>query len=96
MNKKKIYAIICARGGSKGLKNKNIKPLSGKPLIAHSIQQALSLKNIDKVIVSTDNKKIAHLQKICKKTLLRPDFVNRKSSEWKQHLIKFLKIKKIF
>ena len=98
MNKKKIYAIICARGGSKGLKNKNIKPLSGKPLIAHSIQQALSLKNIDKVIVSTDNKKIASISRKfgAKTPFLRPRILSTdKSSEWKvwQHLIKFLKNK---
>lgn len=99
MKKKKIYAIICARGGSKGLKNKNIKKLSGKPLIAHSILQALSLKSIDKVVVSTDNKKIASISKKFGANIpfMRPkNLSTNKASEWKvwQHLIKFFKNKK--
>ena len=48
-------AIIPARGGSKGLKKKNIYPVAGKPLIAWTIQQALASASIDKVFVSTDN-----------------------------------------
>jgi CMP-N-acetylneuraminic acid synthetase len=58
---KKIICIIPARSGSKGLKNKNILNLSGKPLIAHTIQYALSNKKIDKVIVTTDSKIIAKI-----------------------------------
>ncbi len=56
---KKIVCIIPARSGSKGLPGKNIKILLGKPLIAHSIKQARSSRYIDRVIVSTDDKKIA-------------------------------------
>ncbi|NTU43953.1 MAG: acylneuraminate cytidylyltransferase family protein [Chlorobiaceae bacterium] len=52
-------AIIPARGGSKGLKNKNIYPVAGKPLLAWTILQALSSKRIDRVFVSTDNPEIA-------------------------------------
>ncbi|MFZ4525057.1 MAG: cytidylyltransferase domain-containing protein [Chlorobium sp.] len=48
-------AIIPARGGSMGLKKKNIYPVAGKPLIAWTIQQALASKSIDKVFVSTDS-----------------------------------------
>jgi len=48
-------AIIPARGGSKGLKEKNIYPVSGKPLLAWSIQQAVASASIDKVFVSTDS-----------------------------------------
>lgn len=47
-------AIIPARGGSKGIPQKNIHLFNGKPLIVHSIEQALATKSIDKVIVSTD------------------------------------------
>ena len=47
MNKKAVICHNLCKRRIKGIKNKNIKPLSGKPLIAHSIQQALSLKNID-------------------------------------------------
>lgn len=52
-------AFIFARGGSKGLPGKNTRPFGGKPLIAWSIECALSVKAIDKVIVSTDSKEIA-------------------------------------
>lgn len=55
---KKILAIIPARGGSKGILNKNIIDLCGKPLIAYSIEEALKTKYIDKVFVSTDSEKI--------------------------------------
>jgi CMP-N,N'-diacetyllegionaminic acid synthase len=60
---KKILGFIPARGGSKGLPRKNIKPLLGKPLIAWTIEQALNSKYIDKVIVSTDDEKIAEIAK---------------------------------
>jgi len=50
---------ICARGGSTGLPRKNIKTLAGKPLIAHTIAQALVTPGIDRVVVSTDDDEIA-------------------------------------
>ena len=53
------YAFIFARGGSKGLPGKNVKPLLGKPLIAYSIDMALAIDAIDQVIVSTDDSEIA-------------------------------------
>ena len=56
-----IVALICARGGSKGIPNKNIKPIAGEPLIVRSINQIKELKEIEKVIVSTDSKKIASI-----------------------------------
>jgi CMP-N,N'-diacetyllegionaminic acid synthase len=52
-------ATICARGGSKGLPGKNIRTFAGKPLIVHSIEQALACPMIDSVWVSTDDEKIA-------------------------------------
>jgi N-acylneuraminate cytidylyltransferase len=55
----KTVAFIFARSGSKGLPNKNIKLLAGKPLIAYSIEQALATKRIERVIVSTDSNEIA-------------------------------------
>ncbi|MGL4761238.1 MAG: cytidylyltransferase domain-containing protein [Sarcina sp.] len=60
---KKVLAIIPARAGSKGIKDKNIIDLVGKPLIAHSIEQGLNSKYIDKVVVSTDGEKIAEVAK---------------------------------
>ncbi len=62
----KGYSILCvipARGGSKGLPGKNIKEISGKPLIAYSIEQAKRSKYIDRVIVSTENRKIADISR---------------------------------
>jgi CMP-N,N'-diacetyllegionaminic acid synthase len=55
---KKILVVICARGGSKGIPGKNIKPLAGKPLIAHSILAAKKFGLADRIIVSTDDEKI--------------------------------------
>jgi len=60
---KNILGLIPARGGSKGLPRKNIKPLLGKPLIAWTIEQALASKYLDKVVVSTDDKEIADVSK---------------------------------
>lgn len=60
---RKIIAIIPARGGSKGLPGKNIIPLGGKPLIAHSIEVAKKSRLIDRVIVTTDDEKIASVAK---------------------------------
>ncbi len=54
-----MIAIIPARGGSKGLPGKNIRPLNGKPLIAYAVEAALKAKHIDRVIVSTDDEQIA-------------------------------------
>ncbi|MFW0778151.1 MAG: cytidylyltransferase domain-containing protein [Rickettsiales bacterium] len=56
-------AFIFARGGSKGILHKNIVPVAGKPLIAHSIVSALASKSIAKVVVSTDDKQIADVAK---------------------------------
>jgi len=57
----KILAIIPARSGSKGIPNKNIVDLGGKPLIAWTIQAARACKMVDKVVVSTDDPKIAEI-----------------------------------
>ncbi len=54
-------AIIPARGGSKGLKEKNIYPVAGKPLLAWSVLQALASASIEKVFVTTDDAAIANV-----------------------------------
>ena len=59
----KPICFIAARGGSKGIPNKNIKIIDGKPLIAYTIEKALKSKIFSNVIVSTDNKKIASISK---------------------------------
>ena len=52
-------AVIPARGGSKRIPRKNIKPFCGKPIIAYSIEAALTSRLFDKVVVSTDDEEIA-------------------------------------
>ena len=70
---KNIVAIIPARAGSKGIENKNIIDFCGKPLIAWSIEQALTSKKIDDVFVSTDGKQIAEIaQQYGAKVIWRP------------------------
>lgn len=54
-------AIITARSGSKGLADKNIRDLNGKPLIAYTIETALESKCFDTVMVSTDSEKYAQI-----------------------------------
>ncbi len=61
--KKNVLGVILARSGSKGIEYKNIKNLCGHPLISYSIYAALKSKNITKLIVSTDSKKIARIAK---------------------------------
>lgn len=59
INTKTVLAVLLARGDSKGIPNKNIKNLAGKPLIAWSIEAAKKSRFIDRIIVSTDSEKIA-------------------------------------
>src|SRR5436853_7691221 len=54
-----LIGLICARGGSKGVKRKNLRLLQGKPLIAWSIEIAKKCASLDRVIVSTEDREIA-------------------------------------
>ena len=56
---RRILALIPARGGSKGIPRKNLKLLGGKPLLAHTVEQARATPAIDRVVVSTDDGEIA-------------------------------------
>lgn len=81
----KISAFIFARSGSKGVPGKNIRSFAGKPLIAWSIEQALAVKSIDEVIVSTDSEEIASiaLEYGAKIPFIRPkDLATDDSPEW--------------
>jgi len=71
---KSILAVIPARGGSKGLPKKNILELAGKALIAWSIEAASKSRYIDRLIISTDSKKIADVAKQynCEVPFMRP------------------------
>ena len=59
-----MLAIIPARGGSKGLPGKNLRPLAGLPLIAHSVRLAQLCPEIDRCIVSTDSEEIAAVARL--------------------------------
>ncbi len=59
LNGKRVVAVIPARGGSKSIPGKNIRPLKGKPLLTWSIDVARGVAEIDRVIVSTDDPQIA-------------------------------------
>jgi len=76
--KKKILAITLARGGSKGVKDKNIKSICGKPLIFYTIREAKKSKYIDRYIVSTDSKKIQAISKKygAEAPFLRPKYLS--------------------
>lgn len=54
---------LCARGGSKGVPDKNIRLLAGKPLLAHSLEQALASGLFDKIAVSSDSDEILGVAK---------------------------------
>lgn len=94
----KTYAIIFARGGSKGVKRKNIRIIEGKPLIAYSIEAALANENIDRVYISTEDKEIADISEKygAEVPFLRPKkLALDDSSEWLawQHSLEYFRAK---
>lgn len=72
-----MIAFIPARGGSKGVPGKNIKPLCGKPLIAYTIEACKKAKGVDRVIVTTDDEEIAKVAKEwgAEVPFMRPDYL---------------------
>ncbi|MEA4804375.1 acylneuraminate cytidylyltransferase family protein [Acetobacterium wieringae] len=74
----KILAIIPARSGSKGLKDKNIKVMNGKPLMAYTIEAAVESRIFDKIIVSTDSSAYAKIAEEygAEVPFLRPDHLS--------------------
>ena len=97
----KNLAIIPARGGSKGLKNKNILKFDNKPLLAWSILAAKKSKLFSKIIVSTDSKKIAVIAKKygAEVPFLRPKKLSSdrsKSVDLVIHALDFYKKKNLF
>lgn len=89
------FAFIFARGGSKGLPGKNIRPLMGKPLIQYSIETALASSVIDKVFVSTDDLAIAEVGERAGATIImRPEHLaTDESPEWEswRHAIEWVR-----
>ncbi len=77
MNKVRVLGVIPARGGSKGVKNKNIKKLLNKPLLEYSIVEAKKSEVLDDFIVSTDSKNIQRIAQDlgAKVPFLRPKYL---------------------
>jgi N-acylneuraminate cytidylyltransferase len=95
INDKNILGLICARGGSRGVPKKNIKPLGGKPLICWSIEVARQCSYIDRIVVSTDDPEISAIAKDhgAEVPFIRPARLARDNSpEWLvwQHAIRKL------
>ena len=94
----KVLGIIPARYGSKGLPGKNIKMLCGKPLIAWTIESALSANLLNNVVVSTDSEEIAEISKNfgARVPFIRPDSLARDDSSSisvVKHCVEFLRNK---
>ena len=93
---KKIICLICARKGSKGIKNKNIVNFHNKPLIEWTFDLANSIKKFNKIYISTDSKKIITIAKKNKINVpfIRPQYLAKSNSKeidvWK-HALKHLK-----
>ncbi|WP_139463185.1 acylneuraminate cytidylyltransferase family protein [Aeromonas veronii] len=91
----RTIAFIFARGGSKGLPQKNIKPLDGKPLIQYSIETALATVGIEQVFVSTDDAAIAYVARAAGAEIIeRPaELATDTSPEWSswRHAIDYVR-----
>jgi len=96
-----IITLIPARSGSKGIIDKNIKPLNNHPLLAYTIKAAQKVNAIQRIIVSTDSEKYAEIAKSYGATVpfLRPKEIADDDStdfEWVQHALEWLKKKENF
>lgn len=91
-----MWAIIPARGGSKGIPRKNVKIFKGKPLIVHTIEQALASKYVIRVIVTTDDNEIASVARLAgaEVPFMRPESISQDMStdlEFMQHATQWFK-----
>ena len=80
----KFHALICARSGSKGIKNKNIRIFKSKPLISYPIKSAQRIKEIVSISVSTDSKKIQKCElknsKLVRKSIVAKININKNTN----------------
>lgn len=79
VNDKSILAIIPARGGSKGVPRKNIRPLAGRPLLAWTVAAAKQSRYIDRVVLSSEDAEIIRVAREagCEVPFVRPDTLAR-------------------
>ena len=74
-------ALICARGNSKGIKNKNLLKFKNSTLLGNAIKQAKQINHISKVFVSSDSKKILkHAKKNKAEIIIRPNSLAKDNS----------------
>lgn len=94
-----FLAIIPARKNSKRIKKKNIKILNGKPLIWYSINEAKKVKRVDKIVVSSDDRKIIEYSKKNNvDTILRPSSISLAETQQEEvidHTIKYYEKKNL-
>ena len=77
----RVSAIVIARGGSKGIPNKNIMDFCGQPLVSWSIKQALAASNVNDVWISSDSREILSIgEKYGARSIVRPDEISGDSS----------------
>ena len=96
-----VLGIIPARGGSKGIPLKNLKKLEGKPLVKYTIDAAKKAKLLNRIIISTDNEKIAQIAKNSgiEVPFVRPKRISgSKSTQFQviKHTLDFFKKKNYF
>ena len=99
-NKKLFWVFIPARSKSKSIKNKNIKLIKGKPLLAYSINTARKLTQIDKIVVSSDSPRYLNIAKKygCNFLHLRSNSLSRdKTTDFEvfHDFLEYLKKKKL-
>lgn len=87
-----VLGSICARGGSKGVPRKNLRSLLGRPLIAYTIECARQCKDLDRVVISTDDEEIASVARSfgADVPFMRPpELAQDNSSKWDvfRHLV---------
>jgi len=87
-----ILALIPARKNSKSIPNKNMKNLAGKPLIHYAISQAKRAKNVDKILVSSDDEKILEFSKKNRIDYIkRPKYLGKDTTSMEQVVIHAIK-----
>jgi N-acylneuraminate cytidylyltransferase len=90
-----VVAAVFARGGSKGVPDKNLRHLAGRPLVAHAVEQARACGGVERVVVSTDSQEIAAVARDAGAEVpwLRPAELSADDArEWDawQHLLRWL------
>ena len=88
LNGKQVVAVIPARGGSKSIPGKNIRPLKGKPLLAWAIEVAHQVREIDRLIVSTDDAEIAAVARLTALKFTRAHRILPPTKPWSSMLSK--------